>query len=323
MAPHRASPRIRFSVVMPLYNKAAHVRDAIASVQHQTLSAHEIIVVDNASTDEGRAIAAAINDPTIRLLDLAAPGPGGYAGRNLGIEAATGDWIAFLDADDLWSADHLAVIAHGIADAPDVDAAATRFDHVFADRRQPQRIAPALTDPVTLDFAGFLESWLAVRECPMWTGAIAIRRSAILAAGGFPHGKAVRGGDKDLWLRVLRRGRLRYLPDTTADFHRDSDNKVSKSTTTLDLPLLVQTARTLIADAAPHEAALLRRLANQEIAHYARYAMKYPGRTAIRARDVYLPEGLGIAALVLAAQIVPAGLRRRGHRLRQMLAARR
>ncbi|VVT00120.1 Glycosyl transferase family protein [Sphingomonas sp. EC-HK361] len=322
MAPPPIAPP-RFSVVMPLYNKAAHVRDAIASVQRQTLPAHEIIVVDNASSDEGRAIAAAINDPTIRLLDLATPGPGGYAGRNLGIEAATGDWIAFLDADDLWHPDHLAVLARGIADAPDVDAAATRFDHVFADRRQPQRIAPALTDAVTLDFAGFLENWLAVRECPMWTGAIAIRRSAILAAGGFPHGKAVRGGDKDLWLRVLRVGRLRYLPDTTADFHRDSDNKVSKSTTTLDLPLLVHTARMLIADSAPHEAALLRRLANQEIAHYARYAMKYPGRTAIRARDVYLPEGLGIAALVLAAQIVPAGLRRRGHRLRQMLAARR
>jgi DNA-directed RNA polymerase subunit L len=264
---------------------------------------------------------AAIDDPRIRLLDLATPGPGGYAGRNIGIEAAQGKWIAFLDADDLWAHDHLALLAQTIADDPGVDAVATRFDHVFADRRQPQRIATRLESPVTLDFAGFLESWLAVRECPMWTGAIAIRRAAILAAGGFPDGKAVRGGDKDLWLRVLRKGRLRYSPVISADFHRDSENKVSKSTTTLDLPLIVTTVRGMIPTATPREAALLRRLANQEIAHYARYAMKHPGRTAIRARDVYLPEGWTTAALVLAARTIPAALRQRGHGLRARWSA--
>jgi succinoglycan biosynthesis protein ExoO len=306
----------RFSVVMPLYDKAAHVLAAIDSVRAQSHSAQEIIVIDNRSTDGGREIVAAIDDPRIRLLDLATPGPGGYAGRNMGIEAARGEWIAFLDADDLWARDHLALLAQAIAEDPAVDAVATRFDHVFADRRQPQRIATALETPVTLDFAGFLESWLAVRECPMWTGAIAIRRAAIHAAGGFPDGKAVRGGDKDLWLRVMRNGRLRYSPVISANFHRDSENKVSKSTTTLGLPLLVTTARDMIPAAAPREAALLRRLANQEIAHYARYAMKHPGRTAIRARDVYLPEGWATAALVLAARLVPATLRQQGHRLR-------
>jgi hypothetical protein len=212
-------------------------------------------------------------------------------------------------------------LAQAIAEDPSVAAVATRFDHVFADRRQPQRIAARLENPVTLDFAGFLESWLAVRECPMWTGAIAIRRTAILAAAGFPHGKAVRGGDKDLWLRVLRKGGLRYSPVISADFHRDSENKVSKSTTTLDLPLIVTTVRGMIPTATRREAALLRRLANQEIAHYARYAMKHPGRTAIRARDVYLPEGWTTAALVLAARTIPAALRQRGHELRTRWSA--
>jgi succinoglycan biosynthesis protein ExoO len=312
---------VRFSVVMPLYNKAAHVRDAIDSIRAQSHAAYEIIVVDNRSTDGSREIVAAIDDPRIRLLDLATPGPGGYAGRNIGIDAARGEWIAFLDADDLWAHGHLALLAQNIADDPGVDAVATRFDHVFADYRQPQRVAARLESPVTLDFAGFLESWLAVRECPMWTGAIAIRRTAILAAGGFPHGKAVRGGDKDLWLRVLRKGRLRYSPMTSADFHRDSENKVSKSTTTLDLPLIVTTVRGMVPTATRREAALLRRLANQEIAHYARYAMKHPGRTAIRARDVYLPEGWTTAALVLAARTIPAALRQRGHELRTRWSA--
>lgn len=312
----------RFSVVMPLYNKAAHVRAAIESVFSQTFPAHEILIIDNRSTDGGREIVASIDDGRIRLLDLPTPGPGGYAGRNMGIRAASGDWIAFLDADDLWQPDHLAVLAGGITADPAVRAVATRFDHLFDDRSQPQRIASQLEQARSLDFADFLSAWLAVRECPMWTGAIAIRRDALFDAGLFPEGRAVRGGDKDLWLRVLAQGKLRYDPRVTAVFHRDSDNKVSKSTTTLDLPCLVETARGMIAGASGREAALLRRLVNQEIAHYARYAMKYPGRTTIRVGDLYLPEGTGTAALLLAAKLIPASLRQSSYALRNRLLVR-
>lgn len=318
-SPHSA---LRFSVVMPLYNKAAHVRAAVESVFSQTLPPHEILVVDNRSTDGGREIVAAIGDERIKLLDLSTPGPGGYAGRNIGIRAASGDWIAFLDADDLWNPDHLAVLAEGIGMEPTVCAAATRFDHVFEERSQPQRIAAELEQAQTLDFAQFLSAWLAVRECPMWTGAIAIRRDTLFEAGLFPEGRAVRGGDKDLWLRVLAKGALRYDPRVTAVFHRDSDNKVSKSTTTLDVPCLVETARAMLAGATARETALLRRLVNQEIAHYARYAMKYPGRTAIRVGDLYLPEGAGTAALLLAAKLVPASVRQSSYALRNRLLAR-
>lgn len=312
----------RFSVVMPLYNKAAHVRAAIDSVFSQTLVAHEIVVIDNGSTDGGREIVAAIGDERIKLLDLSTPGPGGYAGRNIGIRAARGDWIAFLDADDLWNPDHLAVLAEGIKADPDARAAATRFDHKFDDRSHRQKVAPQLEQARSLDLSEFLSAWLAVRECPMWTGAIAIRRDTLFEAGLFPEGRAVRGGDKDLWLRVLAKGTLRYDPRVTAVFHRDSDNKVSKSTTTLDVPCLVETARGMIAGANAREAALLRRLVNQEIAHYARYAMKYPGRTAIRVGDLYLPEGAGTAALLLAAKLIPASLRQSSYALRNRLLAR-
>ena len=189
-------------------------------------------------------------------------------------------------------------------------------------RLEPQDVAPQLEAAATLDLAGFLSAWLAVRECPMWTGAIAIRRDALFEAGLFPEGRAVRGGDKDLWLRVLAKGRLRYDPRVTAVFHRDSDNKVSKSTTTLDLPCLVETARRLMTGATAEEVGLLRRLVNQEIAHYARYAMKYPGRTAIGLGDLYLPEGAGAAALLIAAKLIPASVRQSGYALRNRLLAR-
>lgn len=312
-----------FSVIMPLHNKAAHVGAAIESALAQSLSAFEIIVIDDCSTDESRAIAAAFDDPRVRLLDRDTPGPGGYAARNLGIRAAAGDWIAFLDADDLWQDDHLAVLAEAIAQTPDVGAAATRFDHVFDTHSRPQRIAQSLRTGQAIDFAQFLQAWLAVRECPLWTGAVAFRRDVLLAAGLFPEGRAVRGGDKDLWLRAMRQTSLAYTPAITAQFSRDSTNKVSKSTDTLAAPCLIATARLLMAGADAQERRLLRRLINQEITHYARYSMKLNGRLRIPLGAVAMPEGVSTLAVLAMARWTPARWRKSAYQLARRFRARR
>lgn len=311
----------QFTVIMPLHNKAPHVAQSAQSVLQQSHSPLELIIIDDCSSDGGREIAAAISDPRVRILDRQTPGPGGYAARNLGIREAKGEWIAFLDADDLWREDHLEVLAHAIADAPNAGAAATRFDHVFKNRRQPQRIARRLEQGGVLSFRQFLEAWLEVRECPLWTGAVAFRRDLLIEAGLFPEGRAVRGGDKDLWLRVMHLTRLAYAPVTTAEFSRESVNKVSNSTDTLSRPCLVETARALMAGASRAERRLLRRLINQEIGHYVRYSMKGTGQINIPAGEIALPEGIGTLALLMAARWLPASLRQAGHSLSRKAAS--
>lgn len=97
------------SVIMPLYNAVAFVAAGIASVQAQTFSDWELIVADDGSTDDSAAIVArlAAADPRIRLLpSLGNQGTG--PARNRAIAAATGRYIAFLDADDLWHPGKLA-----------------------------------------------------------------------------------------------------------------------------------------------------------------------------------------------------------------------
>ncbi len=91
----------RVSLVMPVFDAADHVADALASAQRQTEARLEILVVDDASTDATAAMvaAAAAADPRIRLLRLAR-NAGPAAARNHGIAAARGDWVALLDADD-------------------------------------------------------------------------------------------------------------------------------------------------------------------------------------------------------------------------------
>lgn len=303
----------RFSVVIPVHNKVRHVAATVASALAQTYSPHEVIVIDDASTDGSSDILSRLDDPRIVKLRRDVPGPGGYAARNLGIEAAHGDWIAFLDADDLWEPDHLAGLAEAIVRHPAAGCAATRFTHVFANRRQVSKSSPLLAAageaPVNLE--GFLRIWLELGECPVWTGAGAFRRQVLLDAGLFPAGLATRGGDKDLWLRAAARAPFVHVPGATAEFHRDSDNKVSKTTRTTDIPILVHSARALMAGATPAVQGLLRRLVNQQIGLYARFAFKGGGLSPQLRSAIYLPEGFATWLMVRGIEVVPDGLRRR------------
>src|ERR1700735_4941661 len=93
------------SIITPLFNKAPYVAETIQSVLAQTMADWEMIVVENGSTDEGPNVVRQFNDPRIHLMESPKRGPG--AARNLGLERARGEWILFLDADDLIERDYL------------------------------------------------------------------------------------------------------------------------------------------------------------------------------------------------------------------------
>ena len=86
------------SVIVPLFNKRSYVRETLESVLNQTVPVHQIIVVDDGSSDGGAEVVESFREPHIRLLRQ--PNAGVAAARNKGIELATGDLISFLDADD-------------------------------------------------------------------------------------------------------------------------------------------------------------------------------------------------------------------------------
>ena len=87
------------SVITPLYNKGAYVAETIRSVLAQTVSDWEMIIVENGSTDDGPELVGQFLDSRIRLVDSVKRGPS--AARNVGINLAAGEWLLFLDADDL------------------------------------------------------------------------------------------------------------------------------------------------------------------------------------------------------------------------------
>jgi succinoglycan biosynthesis protein ExoO len=109
------------SVIIPAYNASAVLSRALDSALAQTVPALEIIVIDDCSTDDTVALAKRYADahPSIKLIQQAQNG-GPSRARNVGIKAATGTWVAVLDADDAWRPERIAVLAAlGEAEAAD------------------------------------------------------------------------------------------------------------------------------------------------------------------------------------------------------------
>ncbi|MGK0288616.1 MAG: glycosyltransferase involved in cell wall biosynthesis [bacterium] len=108
----------RISVIIPTYNRIKTVLECIQSVQEQTHSAHEIIVVDDASTDNS-CIQIQQKFPHIKLIQNSQNEGVSYS-RNLGVANATGNWIAFLDSDDQWQKKKLEKQVQFIQENPDI-----------------------------------------------------------------------------------------------------------------------------------------------------------------------------------------------------------
>ena len=138
-APAAVEPLV--SVVIPVYNRAHRIERAIASVLAQSYQRFEIIVADDASTDELAAALARTADPRLRC--IAHPrNRGAAAARNTGIAAAQGEFVAFLDSDDVWYPEKLAFQLAAMRDQPpEIAGHVCAYDCIKAGYK-PRQIEP-------------------------------------------------------------------------------------------------------------------------------------------------------------------------------------
>jgi glycosyltransferase involved in cell wall biosynthesis len=211
---------MKFSVVIPLYNKALFVEEAVRSVLAQSLPAHEIIVVDDGSSDASADVVRGFDDPRVRLIEQ--PNAGVSAARNRGIAEATGDWIAFLDADDWYHPGMLAALKQAHEACPEAGL-------LGAQSRNMQDVL-GNPEPWTVDESFFevevvedlRQRWM--RTAPFCSSSVAIRASLLREMGTcFIEGES-HGEDLDLWFRAGDRtlvavvnapfAAIRVLPDS-------------------------------------------------------------------------------------------------------------
>jgi glycosyltransferase involved in cell wall biosynthesis len=184
----------RFSVIIPVYNSATTLVRAVESVLAQSWPAHEIIVVDDGSSDNSLELARGLDDP-VRV--IAQANAGVSAARNRGAEKATGDWLAFLDADDYYYPDRLRWHAEWIARDASLDFLTGDYDY----RREEgdligTSMAVHASGRALLDKAGGAdEVVLEAREFRSFvadhfgdTHTLSVPRKTFLRLGGYPAG---------------------------------------------------------------------------------------------------------------------------------------
>lgn len=216
----------RFSVVVPLYNKCAHIGRALASVLAQRWVDFEVLVVNDGSTDGGERLVEACPDPRVRLVNQA--NQGASAARNRGARDARAAHVAFLDADDEWKPDFLAEIARLVDASPASYLFATAYQMTSPDGRQmsysAERVGQALAG-TRLDYL----DCVGRDVYPFYTSTVCVNREAFLQAGGFDHSLAI-GEDVDLWLRLSMQSAACFSQAVGAVYHRDAENRAMNQT---------------------------------------------------------------------------------------------
>lgn len=196
------------TVVIPVYNGENFLRETLESVLAQSYPAVEIIVVNDGSTDRTLSVAGEFGD-RIRVVDR--PNLGVSASRNVGVSTASTDWVALMDHDDLWEKEHLANLARAIARWPDADVCYSGGRELIPDSAtgvfHPAEVMPF---PSVADLPKTL-----MERCAFIPSATALRRSTLLAVGGFDS-RYVNLQDWELWLRLLHHGaQFIHTPEPT------------------------------------------------------------------------------------------------------------
>ena len=207
---------VRVSVIIPTWNRAAAVVDAVHDVLAQTEQDLEVLVCDDGSTDDTRTRLEAIGDPRLVWLE------GRHSGcpaapRNRGIRAARGAWIAFLDSDDRWLPTKLTrqLAAATAAGVGAVSSNATRL-------RDGKPSGTVVDHPRPLIRTGDLLDWN-----PVVCSSMVVRADVLARAGGFPEDPVhLAIEDHALWLRVAAITDIAFVPESLVTYHDEPATSV-------------------------------------------------------------------------------------------------
>ena len=238
---------MKFSVIIPLYNKAPYIRKALESVLAQTYTDYELIIVDDGSTDGSFTIAKQFIDERLKVKgeedevkgyrlkvkgkENSGTETNGYklspinyklirqansgvsAARNNGVAQAQGEYLAFLDADDWWESAYLERMAQLINDYPDAGLYACNYVYY-----KPGKTHVALNIPT--GYINYPKAYYESDAMPVWTGAAMIHRHVYEEMGGFPLGIKL-GEDFLLWSKIALHYSVAFLNEPLAWYNND------------------------------------------------------------------------------------------------------
>lgn len=300
-------------MVIPAYNAETTIRETIKSVLNQTLSDFELFVIDDGSTDATGTIAAEFSDPRIHGFSFDHAGPS--SARNRGIERASGTFIAFLDADDLWTPDKLSSQTEILLREPETALVYSWTDCIDEDGRFLRHGSHVRAD-------GKVYERLLSRNFVDNGSAPIVRKSAFKEVGLFNEDYRA-GEDWDMWLRLAYRYPFACLPSVQVLYRVHGKSLVADVEQQLDcvmevlnrglerLPVSAERERircTVTANIYKYLSVRLIETGNsrQHGIQACRYWWSFMKTTPVPVRQ--LGKGLAIAGAILAMLVLPPTL---------------
>jgi glycosyltransferase involved in cell wall biosynthesis len=212
---------IFFTVIIPLYNKENFIGKTLESVLHQTFHNFEVIIVNDSSTDKSLKKVQEFNDERIKIIEHPI-NKGLSASRNTGIKNASADYIAFLDADDVWKPEFLQKIYELISSYPKAGLFATEYLEVY-----PNGISIAHNFKLNTGIVdNFFEAGLKQSVyCP---SALCVKKS-ILDKTGLFNENITFGEDIDFSIRANLLYKLAYYNQPMVLYTMQSENQITQS----------------------------------------------------------------------------------------------
>ena len=211
---------MRFSVIIPLYNKAPYGAKAIKSVLEQTNTDYELVIVDDGSKDGSREIAARAIEGHNNCCLITQANAGVSVARNNGVAQSKGDYLCFLDADDWWKPTFLEEMDSLIDEFPDAGIYGTNYTIVNETKRKT-RVAPIGVDSgFEKGYINYCQVYAKTLAMPLWTGAVCIPRPIFEEMGGFPKDIKL-GEDFMLWISIALKYKVAFLNKPLAFYNQD------------------------------------------------------------------------------------------------------
>lgn len=206
------------SIVIPLYNKELYIADTIKSILNQSYREYEVIVVNDGSHDRGPEIVESFSDHRIKLINKINGGVS--SARNVGINHANYNFIAFLDADDEWLPNHLEEINNLIMNYADIgDVFVTNFARKYSNGSLKfNRDSDDLKTGIICDYFK-----IVLQKALIHTSCVCVSKNALLDVKGFDE-RLSRGEDLDLWIRLARKYKIAYSSVVTEYYLQEAVN---------------------------------------------------------------------------------------------------
>jgi glycosyltransferase involved in cell wall biosynthesis len=221
-----AAKQYTVSVVVPAYNAEKFIARTIDSVLAQSHLPDEIIVVDDGSTDNTLQVIQQYG-PKVKLIQQKNAGPS--AARNTGIQAATGEWIAFLDSDDEWLPEKLQLQIDLLKRNPHLAWTTANFYRCLCDENRKTVDFPSEKLQKILAgkeyFANFLRVY--IQGARGHTDTMLVKRQILLEAGTFRE-NLTKAEDLDMWMRIAyRHPQIGFNPEPLAIYHLTIPQSIS------------------------------------------------------------------------------------------------